>query len=364
MSIQLAVIIPTLNEVGNIEPLLQRLDIALTGIEHHIIFVDDNSRDGTTELLRKLSQQRPNVRFIHRIGRRGLSSACTEGMLSTAAPFLAVMDADLQHDESLLPKMYDRVRQGDLDIMVASRFAKGADLGNFANNRQAISHTGIKLSQYLTKANLTDPLSGFFMLRRELLDEVVHNLSAQGFKILLDIFTSAGRPLKFEEVPLRFGERHSGESKLDTLVMLEFLMLLGDKTIGRWLPLRFILFIMVGLVGMGVHLVILATAFRMLGMSFYNAQILATVVAMLGNYHFNNQFTYRDLRLKGRKYWMGLLSFILACSLGALINLTIASYLYEQTIPWAMAGVLGAVVGSVWNYGVTSALTWRAHARK
>jgi dolichol-phosphate mannosyltransferase len=356
---ELALIIPTLNERDNVVELLERLHAALTGIRWEVIFVDDDSRDGTQEVLRELSRSRPNVRCLIRIGRRGLSSACIEGMLATAAPILAVMDADLQHDESLLPLMLHKIRREDLDVIVASRFAAGGSVGEVTSGRLAASRFAAWLSRLVLRAHLSDPMSGFFVIRRSFFEETVRRLSGQGFKILLDLFVSAPREVRFAELPYRFRQRRHGESKLDAPIMLEYLTLLADKMIGRWVPIRFVIFVLVGLFGMLVHLATLAFAFRVAGMTFYYAQAIATLVAMTVNFNLNNELTYRDRRLRGAELLRGHLSFYLVCSIGAVANFQIAEMLYQLHVPWPLAGLLGAVVGSVWNYGVSSTFTWR-----
>jgi dolichol-phosphate mannosyltransferase len=358
MAFQLSIIVPTLNESGNVQPLLEKLDRALDGVAWEIIFVDDDSSDSTAALVRRISQVRENVRCLQRVGRRGLSSACVEGMMASSTPYLAVMDADLQHDETLLPAMFHKLMQENLDIVIASRFAAGSSLGSFSSSRERLSRVGNRLSRAVSKADLSDPLSGFFVLRRELLEEVVHSLSCKGFKILLDIFASSERPLKYGEVAMRFRERHSGESKLNVLVMLEFIMLLADKTFGRFVPVRFILFVMVGLFGVLVHLSVLGVCYKLLHVSFRGAQTAAALVAIGVNFYFDNQFTYRDQRLKGVRFMKGLLLFYVACFVGAIINYSVAISIFRIGFWWPIAGALGAVVGSVWNYGVTSTFTW------
>jgi dolichol-phosphate mannosyltransferase len=357
---ELALIVPTLNERDNVVELFERLQAALTGIRWEVIFVDDNSRDGTHEVLRELSRSRPNVRCLVRIGRRGLSSACIEGMLATAAPILAVMDADLQHDESLLPLMLHKIRRDDLDVIVASRFAAGGSVGEVTSGRLAVSRLAAWLSRLVLRADLSDPMSGFFVIRRSFFEDTVRRLSGQGFKILLDLFVSAPREVRFAELPYRFRQRHRGESKLDAPIMLEYLTLLADKMIGRWVPIRFVIFVLVGLFGMLVHLATLAVAFKVAGVTFYYAQAIATLIAMTVNFNLNNELTYRDRRLRGTELVRGHLSFYLVCSIGAVANFEIAEMLYELRVPWPLAGLLGAVVGSVWNYGVSSTFTWRS----
>lgn len=358
MRTKLAVIVPTLNEAGNVGPLVELLEVALAGIAWEVIFVDDDSRDGTAEAVWRLAETRPYVRCIKRIGRRGLSSAVVEGMMATDAPFVAAMDADLQHDERLLPVMLERLEREGLDIVIASRFAEGSALGDFSAKRERLSGLGIRLARLVVPATLTDPLSGFFMMRRDLIEEVAPRLNGQGFKILLDIFASADRPLRFAELPFTFRTRHSGASKLDLAVSLEFLMLIADKLLGGRIPVRFVLFVLVGLSGVAVHIALLGLFHRLVGWEFLWSQALATLTAMTSNFLLNNRITYRDRRLHGTALLRGLLSFYAACAIGAFINLQVAEFLNERGLHWALAGFLGAALSSVWNYGVTSTFTW------
>jgi dolichol-phosphate mannosyltransferase len=355
----LAIVVPTLNECGNIELLLARLDAALVEIRWEIVFVDDDSRDGTAELLLRLQRTQTHVRVIRRLGRRGLSSACIEGMLATASPFLAVMDADLQHDETLLPLMLETLREGDLDVVVATRFAAGGSAEVFSGGRLLLSRIGRVLSRMISRADLSDPMSGYFVLRRAFFDKIVRRLSGQGFKILLDLFASAQEPVRFAEIPYTFRSRHSGESKLDTLVLLEYASLLSDKLLGAYLPTRFVFFASVGLLGVVVHLTTLGTAYRILEIPFYYAQVIATFTAMTFNFNLNNLFTYRDRRLRALSLIYGHLSFYLVCGIGAIANFQIAEMLFQWQVPWLIAGFLGAVVSAVWNYGVSATFTWR-----
>ena len=360
---QLAVIVPTFNEVGNVARLTELVGETLKDVDWEIIFVDDDSTDGTPDALLELSRSNPRVRFIRRVGRRGLSSACIEGMLSSHAPYLAVMDADLQHDETLLPEMLRLLVEENYELVSASRFLGSATNQGLSAARTRLSMAGIALAEKVIRANLTDPLTGFFALRREVIDEVVYDLSQAGFKILVDIFASAGRRLRYKEVPMNFRSRLSGESKLDVMISLEFITLLIDKVLGHIVPLRFVKFVLIGAMGVALHLLTLALLYSGLETSFMNAQVVATWVAMTFNFVLNNTFTYRDRRLKGRAFLFGLLSFYAICSIGALINVQVADFLYDHRIWWLLAGALGAVCGSVWNFGVSSTFTWGA-ARK
>jgi dolichol-phosphate mannosyltransferase len=359
---ELAVVIPTFNERDNVEALVERLALALEGVRWEVVFVDDDSPDQTFAAVRALAREQCNVRILHRIHRRGLSSACIEGMLSTSASFVAVMDADLQHDESLLPAMLRTLRDDGLDIVIGSRHVAGGSLGDWASDRQLASRIATRLSALVLKADLEDPMSGFFMLRRELIDEVARNLSGIGFKILLDIFITARRPLRFKELPYTFGLRIAGESKLDSMVATEYILMLLDKSLGRYVPTRFIPFAFIGGLGVFVHMAVLWLVFRWLGESFFAGQTTATLVAMTFNFFLNNVFTYRDRRLRGWGLLRGWISFTLACSVGAVANVGIATYLFraapEGELWWVLSAVAGIIVGAVWNYAVTAVYTW------
>lgn len=359
---EVAIVVPTFNERDNIAPLIQRLQDILGDLHWEVVFVDDDSPDGTAGLVRELAARDARVRLVHRVGRRGLAGACIEGMLATTAPYVAVMDADLQHDAGLLPEMLRMLRAQDLDLVVGSRHVAGGSLGAWSEDRQLASRVATRLSQLVLKADLKDPMSGFFMLRRELIDEVVRDLSGIGFKILLDIFISAKRPLRFKELPYTFGVRVAGSSKLDSMVATEYILMLLDKTVGRYIPTRFIPFAFIGGLGVFVHMGVLWVLFRGLGGSFVAGQTAATLVAMTFNFFLNNFFTYRDRRLRGWGLLRGWLSFTLACSVGAVANVGIATYLFHATpaggLWWVISATAGIIVGAVWNYAVTAVYTW------
>jgi dolichol-phosphate mannosyltransferase len=357
---ELSIIVPTYNESENVPLLVAKLGEALAGIDWEVIFVDDDSRDGTARVARSLAQgSGGRVRVVQRIGRRGLSSACVEGALASSAPYIAVMDGDLQHDERLLPRMLETLKKDGNEIVVGSRFVPGGDVGEFAANRIKISKAGARLARLVVKQDLSDPMSGFFMLRRDVFERVVRRLSAKGFKILLDIFASAPKPLKAVELPFTFGSRIKGESKLDTMVAWEYAMLLLDKMVGGYVPVRFLMYLGVGTFGLGVHFIILWFTYKSRTLPFAESQTIATAVAMVFNYWLNNVITYRDQKLKGIRFVYGFFSFAVICSIGALSNIGVASYLFAENESWWLAGIIGVVLGTVWNYAMTSVFTWR-----
>jgi dolichol-phosphate mannosyltransferase len=353
---ELSVVVPAYRERANLPALLQALERALDGLDWETIIVVDDAFDGSEDLVRERAQRDRRVRCVHRIGRRGLASACIEGMLASSAPYLIVLDADLQHDETLLPDLLAAAKGGDCDIVVASRYMEGASTGALAAGRVRLSRLAISLGRLLCK-NLTDPMSGFFLVRRTYLEQVVRRLYGRGFKILLDLIAAARGEVHIRELPYSMRSRVHGESKLGARVIAEFFMLILYHLTGRLLPARFFLFAAVGVTGLGVHFLTLSAVFQA-GASFLASQALATWAAMTSNFFLNNVFTYGDQRLRGRAVWRGLLSFYVACGLGAFINLAVAEWLYLQSAPYWAAGMAGALLAAVWNFFTTASFTW------
>jgi dolichol-phosphate mannosyltransferase len=358
----LSIVVPTFNEVGNIHELYQRVQASCQAIDWELIFVDDDSPDLTAQTICQLANREPRVRIVHRIARRGLTSACLEGMLASSAPIVAVMDADLQHDERLLPAMFDLLsKQADLDVVVGSRYVDLAGIGNWDASRAWISRVATRLGRMVLKADLKDPMSGFFMIHRDKAIACLRNgMSGIGFKILLDLFASAPTPLRFRELPFEFKNRFSGQSKLDAMVAWEYLITLINHFLGGYLPVRFIVFTLVGGLGIIIHLGIFSALFKAASTSFITAQAVATACAMTSNFILNNILTYRDMRLRGTQWLTGWLSFCMACSIGAIANIGLSSWLFNHRPQYWLPSVLaGIVVGAVWNYAVTSFYTWK-----
>ncbi len=364
-SSELTVVVPVLNERDNVRPLVERLRDSLRGIEWDVIFVDDDSPDGTAAEVRRLSQEDPRVRVVQRIGRNGLASACIEGMMASSAPYLAVIDGDMQHDERILPEMLAKARSGQLDLVVGSRNVAGGGMGEFAKERVALSNMGKLLSEKLLNCPTTDPMSGFFLLSRPFLDEVVRNLSQVGFKILVDFFSSANRPVRFDEVGYTFRNREHGESKLDFSVNLDFLLLLADKLLHGTVPPRFILYSAVGICGIGVHALVLALMLAIAPNEFAWSQSAATMVAIVWNFFLNNSVTYRDRKLKTTGAIVGgFLIYLGGCLVGFVSNLAISELLVDRGLPLLVAGSLGMLISAVWNFAVATSLAWQVGRRR
>ncbi|WP_234421329.1 glycosyltransferase family 2 protein [Erythrobacter sp. EC-HK427] len=358
--LELAIVLPTLNEKENIAPMVARLEEALGPSGWEAVFVDDNSRDGTAEEARRIGRTDSRIRVIQRIGRRGLASAAIEGMCATAAPYVAVMDADHQHDPKLLVQMLESVKSGEYDLAYASRFAVGGNAdGLSSKGRESGSKIANALARKLTGTELTDAMSGFFLLRTEQLRKQAENLSGIGFKIMLDILATAEPRLRVKEFPLKFAERLAGESKLDHGVVLDFVGGLVERYFGRWIPTRFVLFGMVGGLGVFVHMAVLAAIYWPDSVGFGLAQAIATMVAMTFNFWLNNLLTYRDKKIEGADgFFWGWLKFCGACSVGAFANVAVAMVLEDQGVLWWVAALVGVVIASVWNYALSSKFVW------
>jgi dolichol-phosphate mannosyltransferase len=356
---ELTIVVPTLNERANIPILVTRLQRLLAGIHWEVVFVDDNSTDGTAAVARTIGEADSRVRCIRRIGRRGLAGALLEGMLASQARYVAALDADLQHDESLLVAMVEQLRQGDVDLVVASRYMEGNATAGFDPHRARASRWSSTIARRFLGVELTDPMSGFFMIRRDLVEELAPSLASQGFKLLLDIVATARGRIRVVELPYVFRARQHGLSKLDTRVILDFAALVISKLTGDAVSLRFLLFCAVGLTGVVFHMAVLALALDTAELRFSAAQAVATIAAITWNFVLNNRLTYSDQRLTGWRFLKGLLWFQVICSVGAISNVGAATWIYNSGPGWWVAGLGGALMGAVWNYVVSAAFVWR-----
>lgn len=355
---ELTVVIPTFNERGNVEVLVERLRTCLAGIAWQAIFVDDNSEDGTCAAVKAIAVRDSRIQCLRRIGRRGLAGAVIEGAMASAAPFVAVIDADLQHDESLLPKMLQILRADQADLVIGSRYLEGGDLDEgLTPSRRLASRAATWLARRVLRVEASDPVSGFFMIRRELIDRVAPKLSSQGFKILFDIITAQPKPPRVVELPYRFARRLTGQSKFDEQSAIDYLGLLVSKLTGNLLPPRALLFLMVGASGLVVHLAVLSVAIKA-HLAFALAQFIAAMIAMTSNFALNNAVTFRDKRLKGRRLLTGYLRFCALCTVGLIANVAVADLVHRATPLWWLAGLSGAAFGAAWNYVSTSLAVW------
>jgi dolichol-phosphate mannosyltransferase len=356
-----SVVVPTFNESRNVAELTRRLGETLAGVEWEVIFVDDNSPDGTYDVVKSLAAGNHRVRCIRRVNRRGLSGACIEGILSSAAPIVVVMDADLQHDETIIPEMIRRLERDEADIVVGSRLVQGgSSMTGFTAGRAFASKFAIRMASALIGTGVSDLMSGFFAMKRDRFEAMAPDLTTSGFKILLDILATASPPLRSSEVGYQFRTRFAGSSKFDVRAMSDFFGLLVHKVTGGLIPPRFVMFVFVGGIGVVIHLAVLRFAMASQGLSFTIAQSVATVIAMTSNFFINNTLTYSDAKLRGWRAVIGLAQFCAICGIGAVANVGVATWLFGMNNAWWLAGIAGIVMGSVWNYTMSSLFVWKS----
>ena len=364
-AIELSVVIPTYNEKDNVAAIVANLEKVLGPDGWEVIFVDDASPDGTAEAVRGLGRLDRRVRLISRHNRRGLASAVVEGALAASAEIVAVMDGDLQHDEAVLPELYRRVAEGEADIASASRFLDDhAREGLSSDQRLQMSNTGIAMANRFFGLELTDPLTGFFVVRRDRLEKAVPHLSGLGFKILLDLVTSMDPPPRVSEVPFRFRQRATGESKLDRRVMYDFILFFMEKWIGRFAPIpgTWLSLALVSALGLLTHLAVVIPAVSVLEVPFVPAQLLATAASMFATFSANNLISHRDSTLRGSRFWIGFAVFTLLCAIGIAANVGVAA-LVKSDFPqlvYVIPAMAGAMISVLWNFAASKAFArWK-----
>lgn len=357
---ELSIVVPTYCEAGNVQELVNRVRATLGGRRWELIFVDDDSADLTHQVAKALAERDPQVRCLRRVGRRGLAGACIEGILSSSAPYVAVIDADLQHDEALLSSMLALLEGGTADLVVGTRYAAGGTAAGLADlGRSRLSRWANEAARRLLGVALSDPMSGFFMLRRDIVEAHASALSTDGFKILLDIVTVAGPSLRIAECAYSFRPRHSGDSKFGLKIALEFAGLILSKLSFGVIGPRFLLYAIVGASGLAVHMIALTLGLMLDGNRFAAAQVAATAIAMTNNYVLNNLLTWHDRRLKGWSMVFGFIGFCAIGSAGAIANIGVAEWLFSEAKIWWLAGLAGAAIGALWNYSMASRHVWR-----
>lgn len=344
---ELSVVVPVFRARDAVAGLVARLSAALGDTDWEMVFVDDNSPDDTLAAIAAIGD--PRVRAIRRVGRSGLTQTCLVAMLASGARYVAMLDAASPCDEALLATMLAHLR-GDADLVVAARpSVAGGRL------RSAIRALLNAATRKILSAELTDPASGCFMMRRDALVPLTPSLSSLGYQVLLDLIATAHGALRIVEIPAAPG---AAGQRSELKLAMELTALLMAKLSNDAVSIRFLLFCLVGLSGVGVHLALLDAAL-IAGLRFTAAQTFATVGAMVWNFTLNNTVTYGDQRLTGIAYLTGLLRFMIICGIGAVSNVGVASWIYANDNVWWIAGLGGAVMGAVWNYAVSAVFVWR-----
>ena len=357
MNPELSIIIPTYNEKGNLPHLFKRIDQSLPGINYEIIIVDDNSPDGTADMARKLSSSYL-IKVIVRQGKLGLGTAVVTGFGNASGDYLAVIDADLQHPPELLSELLQQVRNGS-ELVVASRYSHGGGMEKWSFIRKLNSRGAIFMSHLLLPSSreISDPMSGFFMLKRKLIEGV--DLKPRGYKILLEIAVQA-QPKNVSEVGFTFQNRTEGQSKFSVKEQYEYLRHLFSLMRRSGELTRVGKFVLVGGSGILVNEGLLWLMTAHTGLDYRLANAMSIETSIISNFIFNNYFTFADRRNSGsRVFFISLGRFNLVSLIGAGINLVTTIILHQADgLPILVANLIGIVLAMGWNYLANNWWTW------
>ena len=358
MNRAISVIVPTYNERDNVVPLVERIDSALCGYDYEIVFVDDDSGDGTAEMASSLSSRYP-VRVIVRRDERGLASAVVEGLKQVQGQMVAVIDADLQHPPEVLAEMAKALENG-AEIAVASRYVKGGSCQGWGLMRRIISKGAVFLSHVLLPATrgVKDPMSGFFMLDRRVVEDA--DLKPTGYKILLEILMM-GHFRSVAEVPYTFKTRARGESKLNARQQIDYLKHIYSLMRRKGELLRFGKFCLVGLSGVLVNMGLLWLLTEVAGLFYLLSAAIGIETSIVSNFTLNDIFTFHDRRSSGLKPLLRRLGKFNLVSLGGVgINLAVLWLLTEHLgLHYLLSNMCGIAVATLWNYSVNTMWTWK-----
>ncbi|MDH4279721.1 MAG: glycosyltransferase family 2 protein [Acidimicrobiia bacterium] len=372
-----SVIVPTYNEAGNIPLLVPRLRAALEDFDYEVIIVDDDSPDLTWKITDELVADEPRFSVVRRTTDKGLSAAVLTGMNVAQGSVFVVMDGDLQHDPEAIPALISKVLDDGADIAVASRAADGGSYGEFGYRRRLISWVGARMAHVLLRAPVTDPMSGFFALRRHRYEEVVHQVNPRGFKILLE-FLARGRRPEVAEVGYRFGSRVHGNTKLTGSVVVAYLLALIELSIGRFISATFTAYCLVGFTGLAVRVLTEQTLIGGLPSALIPAHwavLVAVELSVVTNYLLNNVFTFTTRRHRGFRQIRGLLMFHLVSLYGLLVHAGATALLRDDsaaaplgltdlwTADFSMPFGVGITMALIGNYHLNATVTWRRRRR-
>lgn len=354
----LSLIIPTYNESKNIPILLERINNVLSNINKEVIIVDDNSPDKTWEIARSLSIQYPWLRVIRRVSERGLSSAVLAGFKIAEGEILAVMDSDLQHDETALLAFLNSFQNG-ADIVIGSRKVQGGGTENWSIIRKFISWVATVLAKIALPQPVSDPMSGFFAIKRNIYENYIEQINPRGFKILLE-FLARAKYYKIEEVGYTFKGRIHGESKLSSKVIFDYIFALYELSIGQYLPTQFIKYGIIGFSGLFISSMVIFLCKLFTSIPTEIIINISIEISILTNFFLNNYWTFKEIQLKGFKNIMrGLITFHAICLGGAIINQAIALKILSFNIDVYIANALGYFIAAIWNYIINVNITWK-----
>jgi dolichol-phosphate mannosyltransferase len=354
---KVSIIVPSYNERDNVRPLLTRIAAAMAGCDYEVIIVDDNSTDGTIDIVKSLTGEFP-VRILVRTEVRGLSTAVIHGLRHAAGSVIGVMDADLQHPPEKLPELIKAIESG-ADMVFGSRYVPGGGVPHWSLLRRIISKGASLISHlFLPSARcVKDPMSGFFMFRREKVDPDV--LKPIGYKIALEILL-LGRFEHVVEVPFIFEDRSAGASKLKASTQIEYLRHILSLMRRTGEVKRVIKFLIVGLSGVGVNQLLLWMLTDLAGLRYYISAIFSIEASIITNFILNDLFTFADRREGRGPYLLRLLKFNVTCATGALIQYGILVLFTDIFgVYYLLSNLIGIAIAFIWNYFINSIWTWK-----
>ena len=358
----ISVIIPTFNESKNISELINQLLILDISYDIEIIIVDDNSGDGTSDIVRKFIRSDKRIRLISRIGRSGLSSAIKEGCLSASGEIVAVMDADGQHVPSYINKALECFKTSEVDIVVGSRFKTGSSIRGLSKSRErgsTLANNLARLSLYGFYNDLSDFMSGFFVFKRYSCIKFIERIDVNGFKFFYELLSISKGKFKVNEIPILFKERLHGSSKLDLAVVWDFFISLIHSFLMRIFPRRAVSFALVGSIGVLVQLLTIYFLIAVSNLTFEQVLPAGVIVAASSNFAINNMLTFRTQKLIGKSFFFGLIKFLLVSSLPIIANIGITNLIYTQlSVNTFISQIVGILVVFIWNYAASSKVVW------
>ncbi len=375
-----SVITPTFNEAENLPILVEQLHAALDGIDHEIVVADDDSPDRTWEVAEQLAADDPTITVMRRFHDPGLSAAVLDGMSVARGEMLAVIDADLQHDASILPDMVERIRSGDADVVVGSRSTVGGGYGEWAASRRLVSWIATLIARLLLRVPVSDPMSGYFVVSRRAYEQTAPQINPRGFKILLE-FVGRNHDLRVDEVGYEFANRVHGETKLNRSVIRSYLLGVAELRVGRQINPALLLYVLVGIVGLVVNSVAFWVAewigFPMIDTGLNDeidpiatSFIFSVQLSILVLFVLNNEFTFWELRFRGWARLPALVVYEAMSLVGMGVHIAVFTFLQESGFLLSFLGgatrvvhnLMGAVVALVINWYLNTTYLWRRRA--
>jgi dolichol-phosphate mannosyltransferase len=375
-----SVITPTFNEAENLPILVERLHRALDGVTHEIVVADDDSPDRTWEVAEALAADDPSITVMRRFHDPGLSASVLDAMTVARGETLAVIDADLQHDPSILPEMVRRVREGEADVVVGSRSTVGGGYGDWAAGRRLVSWVATLIARVLLRVPVSDPMSGYFVVSRDAYERTAAQINPRGFKILLE-FVGRNRSLRVQEIGYEFANRVHGETKLNRSVIRSYLLGVAELRVGRQINPTFLLYVLVGIVGLVVNSVAFWVAewigFPMIDTGLNDeidpiatSFIFSVQLSILVLFVLNNEFTFWELRYRGWSRLPAFAVYEVMSLVGTGVHVAVFTFLQESGFLLSFLGgatrvvhnLIGAVVALIINWYLNTTYLWRRRA--